>query len=193
MSGVTLKCMKNTVYFDLIVITSNREVIFCLVWWLVGLWAGLQKIFRTDFNKTWMEDGSWPKIDPINFWYGSIKCFSLILTLHERQFFIIFLNFLWNNSGILLKMVHFSGWYLKGGYNLMWIVDLKKLRISSHGWLKMMNYKFDIGFDLIELKENEPCALLGAILVVHDAVKPLLSSSWQTKRDDSRNSEGSDH
>ena len=58
MSGVTLKCMKNTVYFDLIVITSNREVIFCLVWWLVGLWAGLQKIFHTDFNKTWMEDGS---------------------------------------------------------------------------------------------------------------------------------------
>ena len=38
------------------------------VYLLVGLSAGFHKNYRTDFHKTWMEDGSRPRMDPINFW-----------------------------------------------------------------------------------------------------------------------------
>ena len=64
-------------------ITSVKEVLFSPVFicWLVGLWAGLHKNHRVDLYETWIEDVSWSRIDPINFWGGLWNFFSLALTL----------------------------------------------------------------------------------------------------------------
>lgn len=43
---------------------TNKEFVF---WLLVGLSAGLQENLWTDVNKTWLEDGSKPRVDFVNF------------------------------------------------------------------------------------------------------------------------------
>lgn len=54
------------------IFTSGKEVIFTMVsislLLLVGLSAGVHKLYRMDFRGTIMEDGSQPKIDTIKFW-----------------------------------------------------------------------------------------------------------------------------
>ena len=42
--------------------------LLCLFYWLIALPVGLHKSYSVDFQETWMEDGFWPRIDPINFW-----------------------------------------------------------------------------------------------------------------------------
>lgn len=50
--------------------------------------AGLQKYYRTDFHKTWMEAGYWPRIDPINFLSFLLisKCLKLRLKVSTENF-----------------------------------------------------------------------------------------------------------
>ena len=55
--------------------TSAKEVVFSpmSICWLDGLVVsritkGKKKNYIADFHKTWMENGSWQRIDPINFW-----------------------------------------------------------------------------------------------------------------------------
>ena len=72
--------------------------------WFVGLWAGWNKNYRTDFHKTWMKEGSLPRLEPINFWCRSLNLFWLSLTLRHGAFFNIFDNFSGNSAWILMKI-----------------------------------------------------------------------------------------
>ena len=56
--------------------TPANQVVFhahvhLSVCWVVGLSAELDDNYKTDFQDTWMEDGSWPRINPINLLCGS--------------------------------------------------------------------------------------------------------------------------
>ena len=64
-----------------------------LVCWFVGLCAGWHKNYWTDFYKTWMEDGSRPRLDPNKFWCRSLNLFWLSLMLRHGAFFNISDNF----------------------------------------------------------------------------------------------------
>lgn len=44
-----------------------------LVSWFDGLSTGLHKNCGTDFHETWVEGGSWPRIDPNKLWCRSEK------------------------------------------------------------------------------------------------------------------------
>ena len=67
-----------------------------LVGWLVG--AGLNNNYFTDVLETWMEDGSWPRMDRINFWFWSSQYFLLSLMLQNNMFFNTFDDFSENNA-----------------------------------------------------------------------------------------------
>ena len=55
--------------FHCIYLYRHQEgYVFNCVCLFVGLSSGLHKNYLTDFRETWMEDGSWPRIGPINFW-----------------------------------------------------------------------------------------------------------------------------
>lgn len=45
------------------------------VGWFVCRITGLHKNYMTDFCKSWMADGSQARIEPINFWSGSMDIF----------------------------------------------------------------------------------------------------------------------
>ena len=81
------------------------------VCWMVGLSAGLHKNYFTDFNKTWMEDGSQPMIDPTNFEYKSG------ITFFTSAFFIhLFIDML------VISLGNKSWIVLISEYNLIWIL-----------------------------------------------------------------------
>ena len=48
----------------------GSDSLWC-VCWFVGFSAGWHKNNWTDSHRTWMEDGSRPRIDPNDFWFGS--------------------------------------------------------------------------------------------------------------------------
>lgn len=64
---------------------SHRSHVYTHICLLVGLSAGWHKNFWMDFHKTWMEEESRPRMDPMNFWCRSRRFSSLCLRLWERR------------------------------------------------------------------------------------------------------------
>ena len=64
-------------------------------WTKLGLSAGLHKNYRMSFHDAQMEDGSWPRLDPVNFWCGSRNLFSHFNIVKYGAFFDIFRGSWW--------------------------------------------------------------------------------------------------
>ena len=65
----------------------------------VGLYTVSHKNYQTDIHETLIEDGSRPRIDPVNFWCRAMNLFSLFI----RLFLLLF-------SFISRRLMHWSGW-----------------------------------------------------------------------------------
>ena len=99
---------------------NEKEVLVTRVCLLVGLSAGLKKNYWMDVHKTWMRDGSQPRIEPINFWCGSRQRSRSRNTVRQR-FFLTF-------SLISQGKMHRSYRMKKKIWHIRWLVSMREYK-----------------------------------------------------------------
>ena len=139
-----------------------QYVCVCCFFFPVGLSAGLQKNFKTDFLKTWMKDASQPRIDPINFWCWSGYIFFLPLKRCEIVgFSTFFVDFSGNDAWILIKKkkTGILKWLL---FLVSYQFDVEPNKNPDLEDFYIFHF-FDIGIHVIALQRTEVWALLSVL------------------------------
>lgn len=84
---------------------KHFNFVFTCVGLFAGLSARLHEKLPTDFHETWMEDGPRFKVDHVKFWCGSRNFSHFSLTLQEKAFSYIFINFSGIDASIMKKKI----------------------------------------------------------------------------------------
>ena len=114
-----------------------------LVGWLVGLSAGLQKTTE-QLNKTWIEDGSWPRTDPIHFWCGSRNYLVIFLKSPLRAIpFGVAVGAAVANTG-LATWLPLAAWLLFKANNL-----IERILVLNNNYLPTTMSCTDLGENLL--------------------------------------------